>query len=106
MNTQYDLFDRAIEERRQQQKRDVITCERLTHSIVDCHRVEDEMWNRLGCEASSRKVQVLAALDRLGPPPAWCAQEAWERIAASMRSWASACGDMKLYWQLRWKREK
>lgn len=83
-----------------------ISCSDLVHSLKACHRVEDEIWKRLGLETSSRKAEVLAALDRLGSPPSWCSVEAWERIAASMRSWAIVCGDMRLYWSLRWKREK
>ena len=101
------MFDAPIEvEHRRSGKETFITRADLLHSIVDCHRVEDEIWKRLKLEASARKADVLAALDALGPPPSWCSPDAWERIAASMRSWANVGGTMKLYWQLRWKREK
>lgn len=83
-----------------------ITPDMLCRSLSICHELEDEIWKRLNLETSSRRADVLAALDKLGPPPSWCSVEAWERIAASMRSWANVGGNMKLYWQLRWKREK
>lgn len=108
MTTQDRMFDAPteVEGLRRPGKNDIISRADLLHSIVACHRVEDEMWKRLNLETSSRTAEVLAALDRLGPPPSWCSAEAWERIATSMRSWATACGNMKLYWSLRWRREK
>lgn len=78
----------------------------LSHSLKACHRVEDAIWARLGCTERSSEDQVCAALDALGSPPAWCAVEAWERIAESMRGWAAAHGGLQTYWQLRRKRDE
>lgn len=104
---QYDLFDQVVEEHaRRTPKSSAITCNDLLHSIIACHKVEEAMWQRLNLEAGSSTAEVRAALDRLGSPPTWCTPDAWQRIAKSMRDWATTFGNLQLYWQLRWKQDK
>jgi len=83
-----------------------ITLRDLSHSLKACHRVEDELWRRLELRERSSAAQVAAALAAYSDPPAWCSQEAWERIAASMREWARTFGNLDLYWSLRRKRDE
>jgi len=78
----------------------------LSHSLKACHRCEDELWRQLSCDERSSASRVCAALDSVGDPPAWCSQEAWERIADNMREWAQVFGNLELYWQLRRKRDE
>jgi len=78
----------------------------LSHSLKACHRVEDELWRRLGCDEWSSAARIHAALESVGAPPAWCEASAWERIARSMREWTTIFGGLELYWSLRRKRDE
>lgn len=111
MSTQYDLFDRAVEQTIETQratKNKVIRRKDLSHSIIDCHKIEDAIWRELtdqGCDEQSKALQIDQALDRLHCP-AWCEREAWDRIAETFRSWSTIFGNLVLFWQLRRKRDE
>lgn len=74
-----------------------ISAAQLSRSLASCHRIEDAIAARLNGSL---------AFDTIGAPPAWCSQEAWERIAASMRTWSTIFGNLSLFWTLRQKRDE
>lgn len=112
-STQYDLFDQAVEqvvETQRATKSKVIRRKDLSHSIIDCHAVEDAWRRRLydhGIDEHSSPAKVCAALAlELSDPPSGIEQEAWERIAQSYREWVTIFGNLQLFWQLRRKRDE
>lgn len=108
MTNQSTLFDVAAPvERTRTAKDGIIRRKDLAHSIIDCHRIEDAIWNELrdqGCDESSNAIAIDQALDQIHCPP-WCEQAAWDRIAESFRTWSTIFGNAQLFWQLRRKRE-
>jgi hypothetical protein len=111
MSTQYDLFDQAVEQAVETQraaKNKVIRRKDLSHSIIDCHRIEDAQWSELtkqGCDEHSKALHIDQALMQIVCPP-WCEQEAWDRIAETFRTWSAIFGNLQLFWQLRRKRDE
>jgi hypothetical protein len=109
MSSQDHMFDAPVQmEAPRTAKRGIIRRKDLSHSIIDCHRIEDALWSeltRMGCDVHAKALQVDQALMEI-PCPAWCEQEAWDRIAESYRAWSSIFGDLRLFWQLRRKRDE
>lgn len=109
MTTQSTMLDVAAPvERTRTAKDGIIRRKDLSHSIIDCHKIEDALWNDLrdqGCDEQSKALQIDQSLEQI-PCPAWCEQEAWERIAQSYREWVTIFGNLQLFWQLRRKRDE
>jgi hypothetical protein len=109
MNAQFDMFDAPVAtvEAPRTAKNKVIRRKDLSHSIIDCHRIEDALWSeltQLGCDEYSKALQIDQALMQIECPP-WCELEAWDRIAETFRTWSTTFGNLQLFWQLRWKRD-
>jgi hypothetical protein len=108
MSAQSTLFDVAAPAERTRAVKDgTIRRKDLSHSIIDCHRIEDAIWKELidlGCDEHSKALQIDQAL-MLIPCPIWCELEAWNRIAETFRTWSTIFGNLQLFWQLRWKRD-
>lgn len=108
MSTQFDLFDAPVASPEPHAAKNKIIRRRdLSHSIIDCHRIEDALWSeltRLGCNEQSKALQIDQALEQI-ECPLWCEREAWDRIAESYRTWVTIFGNLQLFWQLRRKRD-
>jgi hypothetical protein len=108
MSAQSTLFDVAVPTERTRTAKDgTIRRKGLSHSIIDCHKIEDAIWRELteqGCDEHSKALQIDHALDQIPCPP-WCELAAWERIAQSYREWSTIFGNLQLFWQLRRKRD-
>lgn len=109
MKQQFDMFAAPVEQEAPRTAKHGIICRKdLSHSIIDCHRIEDAIWRELtdqGCDEETKALQIDQALDQIHCP-AWCEQAAWERIAESFRTWSTTFGNLVLFWQLRRKRDE
>ena len=108
MTAQSTMLDVAAPAERTRAAKDgIIRRKDLSHSIIDCHKLEDAIWCGLrdqGCDEQSNALQIDQALDQLACP-AWCEPAAWDRIAESFRTWSTIFGNLQLFWQLRRKRD-
>lgn len=82
----------------------------LTRSRAACHRVENEIWQRLtqvGCTDQTNAARLLSAMAATcETPPEWCTVAAWERMLRSIAEWVRTFGTMELFWELRRKRDE
>lgn len=113
MSTQTGFLDTPAEpetEPRVRRDKSVITRRDLVHSIIACHRVEDEIWRRLreaDCTEQTPAARIHAALAfECADAPAWCERDAWQRMVRAFREWSGIFGTLQLYATLRQKRDK
>jgi hypothetical protein len=110
MTTQDHMFDAPAAAPIRPRKDGIIRRKDLSHSIIDCRKIEDAWWRRLydhGIDETSSPAKVCTALAlELADPPDMIEQEAWERIAQSYREWVTIFGNLQLFWQLRRKRDE
>lgn len=82
----------------------------LCHSIKACHRIEDALWRRLyqlDCTVESDSDAVASALFVASSEcPEWCEQGAWNAISDSFLRWSTMFGNLRLFAELRRKRDE
>lgn len=104
------MFDAPVATAPAPKQKGIIRRKDLSHSIIDCHRIEDAWWQRLqthGIDEASSPAKVCTAIAlELAEPPSGIEQAAWERIAESYRTWATIFGNLVLFWQLRHMRDE
>ena len=108
MTAQSTIFEVAAPTERTRAAKDgIIRRKDLSHSIIDCHKLEDAIWRELrdqGCDEQSNAREMEEALMWIHCT-AWCEPDAWDRIAESFRTWSTTFGNLVLFWQLRRKRD-
>ncbi len=113
MSLQTGFFDSPIEPEPEQsvrREKGDVSRRSLPRSILDCYRIEDEVWCRLraaNCSEQSDAVTIRAALlPEYTSPPQWCELAAWQRICRSFRDWAHIFGNLELFVDLRRRRDE
>ncbi len=113
MSLQTGFFGPSVESEPEQsvrREKGDVSRRSLPRSILDCYRVEDEVWRRLrgaDCSEQSDAETIRAALlsEYTNPPP-WCELAAWQRICRSFRDWARTFGNLELFVDLRRRRDE